>query len=93
MLPLHQLDVGFIFNNDENSFSVTSHFQSLRYIKISNAAYMPAVFTMDLFYRRKLAEYLNIYFRLDNIFNTQYESAAGYPMPGTSLSIGLELEL
>jgi outer membrane cobalamin receptor len=93
MLPLHELDLGFNFKNEKNNISATAHYSSLKYLRVSNSAYMPAVFTLDLFYKRKLSKNFSIYFRVDNIFNAQYESVAGYPMPGILLTIGVAMEI
>jgi vitamin B12 transporter len=93
MTPMHSMKAVLSGKSDRLSWSATGAFASLRYLKTANAAYLPAYFTLDLFARWKASDGMSIYAGADNLFDEQYAIIEGYPMPGTKLRVGLELEL
>jgi vitamin B12 transporter len=93
MTPMHSMKAVLSGKRDRLSWSATGTFASLRYLKTANAAYLPAYFTLDLFARWKASDGMSIYAAADNLFDEQYAIIEGYPMPGTKLRVGLDVEL
>ncbi|MGH0052751.1 MAG: TonB-dependent receptor plug domain-containing protein, partial [Sphaerochaetaceae bacterium] len=46
------------------------------------------VFLLNLSVAMQVTDALKAYVAVDNMLNTEYELAAGYPMPGTKIRIG-----
>jgi vitamin B12 transporter len=90
MIPIHEVDFGFSLRDTMNIFSVNLHYESLRYLKTSNASYLPSHFVVNLHFRRKLSEAASFYVAADNLFSESYEVVDGYPMPGLMIRTGVE---
>jgi len=93
MTPVHSLKTVASGRCERLSWSATAAFASLRYLKTANVAYLPAYFTLDLMARLKASKTFSIYAAVDNVFDEQYAIIDGYPMPGTKLRMGFELQL
>jgi len=90
MIPVHEADLGVGLHGERESLGITSHYESLRYLKTSNTAYLPSHYVVDVSYRRNLRERLVLTLAVDNLFNEHYEITAGYPIPGTLIRAGVE---
>ncbi len=93
MIPLHEADFGFQYNDGKNMIYVNAHFETLRYLKTSNIVYLPSHFVVNVRYRRQLSDRVGIFLGADNLFGENYEVVPGYPMPGLMIRTGLEAEL
>lgn len=61
-------------------------------------AYTPPVivetdnyFLVNFHTNYKIKDYLSLYGRIDNIFDTEYEIMYGFPMPGRMLTAGITM--
>jgi outer membrane receptor protein involved in Fe transport len=90
MTPVHSLNGQLSYSRNGFSWSVSSQYKSLRYLKTANVAYLPSFFTLDLYCKKQVTKGLGLYAAVDNLFNEQYELVADYPMPGTRLRVGGE---
>ncbi|MBN1647719.1 MAG: TonB-dependent receptor [Spirochaetales bacterium] len=93
MLPLHDFAVSLLRRDKNTTLSVTARYHSIRYLKVANEAFMPSVFVMNFSFRQKISDQYAFFVRLDNLFNEQYETVQGYPMPGTMLTLGMDLDI
>jgi outer membrane cobalamin receptor len=89
MTPVHTLNATLGYANDGFSWSVTGRYQSLRYLAVANAQYLPDVFVVDAFVKELIAKGWSAFLSVDNLFGAQYQIISGYPMPNTSIRIGL----
>jgi outer membrane cobalamin receptor len=91
MTPVHTVNATLARASGRFSWSATGRYASLRYLKLANAASLPAYFTLDAAAKWKASERYAAYFAIDNLFDEQYEVVEGYPMPGARMRIGVEL--
>jgi len=89
MTPVHTASATLAYAEDGLTWSVTGRYQSLRYLKIANAAYLPEVFTLDAAWKKRFARGWDASVAVDNLFGAQYQSVSGYPMPNTSIRLGI----
>lgn len=89
MTPVHKLNATLGYAGDGFSWSVTGRYQSLRYLMLANAAYLPDVLVVDAIVKKILSKGWVSYLAVDNLFGAQYQVVNGYPMPGTSIRVGL----
>jgi outer membrane cobalamin receptor len=93
MIPVHEFEASVVFDDGKNTLSAGLRFESLRYERTSNDTYLPSHTVVDALYRRRFGETWSLYIAADNLFNESYEVVNGYPMPGTFIRSGVELEL
>jgi outer membrane cobalamin receptor len=93
MIPVHELDASLTFDDGTNLLSAGLHYESLRYERTSNEAFLPAHTLVDLLYRRQLSGSVSLYAAVDNLFNESYQSVDGYPMPRTFIRTGVDIDL
>ena len=91
MTPLHSLNATLARSGARLSWSATARYVGKRYLKLANAAALPAYFTLDCVARLRISERYATYVALDNALGEEYEVVEGYPMPGARLRVGLEL--
>jgi outer membrane cobalamin receptor len=90
-IPMHSVNIFFSFKGEKNYFSIEGYFNSLRYLRASNSAYLPSYIIFNLHYKRFLSKKLTLFIKIENLFNEQYEVMVGYPMPGTLIKTGMEV--
>jgi outer membrane cobalamin receptor len=88
--PVHTLSATLGYAGDGLSWSVTGRYQSLRYLTEVNAQYLPDNFVVDAIVQRNLWKGWVAYLAVDNLFSEQYQIVLGYPMPNTSIRVGLK---
>jgi vitamin B12 transporter len=93
MTPVHTLNGTIAYAAERFSWSTTARYVGKRYLKLANAAFLPAYFTLDAAAKWKASKRYAAYIAADNLFDEEYEVVDGYPMPGTRIRIGLELTL
>ncbi|MDR1868511.1 MAG: TonB-dependent receptor [Treponema sp.] len=70
------------------SFFVSAHYETTRYADTMNQIPLDPYCVLHATVNQKAGKYLTLFGSLRNILNAQYESFAGYYMPGISLVIG-----
>jgi outer membrane cobalamin receptor len=88
--PVHTLSATLGYAADGLSWSVTGRYQSLRYLAEANAQYLPDFFVVDAIVQRSFSKGWVGYLAVDNLFGEQYQIVQGYPMPNTSIRMGLK---
>ena len=94
-IPLASGVFGLSFQTEIGRISIIETYTGLRYIDAANINSLPAYALTDvnLMENISLSHYqLTINASIKNIFDTDYQSYAGYPMPGRSFKICLGLE-
>jgi outer membrane cobalamin receptor len=95
-VPEHQAITSIIFGYSNFYSSWVTNFTGKRYITADNSKFMPAFLLNDILAGIKLnfkGSFLDISFNVDNLFNTNYQSIAHYPLPGRSYSLRLLLQI
>ncbi len=90
MIPVHEIDFGLGYEKKKNLFRVNAHYESLRYEKVTNSAYLTSHFVVNVHYRRSVSEHFSFLISVDNLFNEQYDIENKYPMPGMFIRTGIE---
>ncbi len=93
MIPLHSLKASLYYEKKGSSAFFQARYESLRYLKTANVAYLPSSFVLDAYLKRRLASLLTAYLKADNLFSENRRSLPDYPLPGLKLSLGVILEL
>ena len=94
-VPLASGVFGLSFQTDIGRISIIETYTGLRYIDAANINSLPAYALTDvnLMENIPLSHYqLTINASIKNIFDTDYQSYADYPMPGRSFKISLGIE-
>jgi outer membrane cobalamin receptor len=91
-VPLHQLHLYLSYKTDETVIRLGVDVMS-EYADTWTAKTLPARAILNANFRQKLASSLTLKLALENILNTQYMVADGYPMPGITMRWGLEITL
>jgi len=88
--PVHALSTTLGYAGDGLSWAMTTRYQSLRYLAEANAQYLPDDLVVDVIVQRNLSKGWVAYLAVDNLFGEQYQIVEGYPMPNTSIRVGLK---
>ncbi len=70
-------------------FTLTGSYTGKRYKSNLNISYLEPYTLLDLAVNVRLWKHLTPYLKIDNIFNTSYQSIEDYPMPGRSITLGV----
>ena len=70
---------------------VSGRFESSRYADTGNIIELDPYFTLNVTYNQKLNKNLALFAKINNALNAHYVSFADYPMPGISLSVGMNM--
>ena len=96
-MPLHTIGVSLELPWESKnkklpgSLVASGHFESARYTNTANTARLDPHFLLNIIFNQKLNTNFNIFARLNNVLNTRYVSFEDYPMPGISLTIGMNM--
>jgi outer membrane receptor for ferrienterochelin and colicins len=90
--PVHALDGELRYQDRKNTLQGSLGHMSRRYYTVDNNEAAPPATVLDLLYRRRVNENLSVYLAVDNLLNHSYQLVARYPMPGTTIRSGVELE-
>ena len=71
------------------SLLVSAHYETTRYVDTMNKMALDPHCVVHATFNQKAGKYFTFFASLRNILNTQYESFAGYYMPGISLVCGV----
>jgi len=73
------------------SLVVVGRYESTRYANTGNTIALDPHFLLNIILNQKVNDHINIFGRINNVLNTQYVSFADYPMPGISMTLGLNV--
>jgi vitamin B12 transporter len=96
-MPMHTIGLSLelpwlAFRNKlPGSLIISGHFESLRYADTRNAVILDSVFLLNFIYNQRMNENTGIFARINNALNASYVSFAGYPMPGISVTLGMNM--
>jgi len=90
--PEHTLGASVEFPWSGGSFSVSGHYESLRYSDRSNLSELKPYFLLNTAINQKIGKYFSASAVLRNILNQLYETYISYPLPGISLTLGIRAE-
>jgi len=91
--PEHTVDGSVEISWESGSFTVSAHYESLRFHDTANLTILKPVFLLNAGFNQKAGEHLIFFGTLRNILNTSYESFYDYPMPGITLTLGVRMTL
>ncbi len=93
MVPEHTFTLSAGGESGAVSVGFSIKYEGLRYLKMANIAYEPSHFAANFHMGIAVNKNVQIVFDADNLFDERYEMIVGYPMPGFSLSSGVEIKL
>ena len=91
-VPVHALDGELRYQDRKNTLQGSVGHMSKRYYTVDNDEAAPPATVIDLLYRRRVSENVSLYLAVDNLLSHSYQLVARYPMPGTTIRSGVELE-
>jgi vitamin B12 transporter len=78
---------------ETGSVLLTAHYETLRFADTMNKLQLDPYCTLNLTVNQNLGSHFTAFIAVRNILNSQYESFAGYYMPGISATLGLRFQL
>ena len=91
--PEHTIGGSLDFLWDKGSLLISGHYESLRYHDTANLTELKPHFLINAVVNQKAGKNLSVFGALRNILNKSYESFYDYPMPGTTLTLGLRTNI
>lgn len=88
--PDHTLSLTFSFNKSHWDFCIDGQFIGKRYYSNANITYLEPYFILNATLSYKFKKGICLFIKGDNLFDTDYNSVPGYPMPGISLTTGIK---
>lgn len=89
--PIHTLTGNLTLQGKKTSISFLERFESERYTTTLNVNQLPAIFTMDILANHQLNDETSFFCTIRNLFGESHFSIDGYPMPGTSVTLGCSI--
>jgi vitamin B12 transporter len=90
-MPADTVGASLDISWDSGSFLLSGHYESLRYADTTNLSVLEPFFLLNAALNQRFGDYLSAYGTLRNILNKPYESYLDYPMPGTTLTLGMRV--
>jgi len=90
-MPMHTVGASLELPWKTGSFLVSGHFESGRFAETANLVELAPCFLLGAIYNQKLNKNLSLFGKANNILNSQYVSFADYPMPGLSITLGINI--
>jgi vitamin B12 transporter len=90
-MPVHTLGASLELPWKTGSLLFSGRFESTRYADTGNIVELAPAFILNIIYNQKLNKNLGLFARINNALNTGYVSFADYPMPGISLTLGMNM--
>ena len=78
-------------SNLPGSLVISGRFESTRYAETANVVELAPHFLLNIIYNQRLNNNVTLFGRINNLLNTQYVSFADYPMPGISITLGINM--
>ena len=73
------------------SVLISGHFESSRFAETQNIIELDPCFLLNIIYNQKLNKHTGIFGKINNALNSSYVSFADYPMPGVSVTLGMNM--
>ncbi|GAB4402768.1 MAG: TonB-dependent receptor [Bacteroidia bacterium] len=93
-VPRHEAHLMLSWQTTQGQLRYTHRVVGRRYTAADNSAALPAFQLGDLAWHgafKKKGLIAKYFVRIDNIYNTYYQVVPSYPMPGRSVSLGIEV--
>lgn len=87
--PVHRFGAGVEILWNTGSLVISQKYESERYATIVNAAPLPPYFTLDVSLTQHLGDSWTLLLSGANLLGANYQLIENYPLPRTSLSVGL----
>ena len=94
-MPMHtlglSLELPWVTTNKKlpGAMNISGRFESLRYANTGNTMGLDPCLILNLTYNQMLNKNLGLFGKINNALNTRYFSYADYPMPGISVTFGM----
>jgi vitamin B12 transporter len=94
-MPANKLTAAAAFFWESGSLSFSAVWEGLRYSSVSNSpsSLLKPVLLANINATQQINQNLWFSGKISNLFNTSYESFAGYPMPGFTLTLAVRMNL
>jgi len=96
-MPIHTFSASLEFPWESaakklpGSILISGRYESVRYANTANTIALDPHFLLNIIYNQKVSDHFNIFGRITNVLNTRYVSFADYPMPGISMTLGINV--
>jgi vitamin B12 transporter len=90
-MSMHTIGVSLELPWKTGSLLVSSHFESSRFAETQNIIELDSCFLLNVIYNQELNRNLRFFGKINNVLNTSYVSFADYPMPGISVTLGMNM--
>jgi len=89
-VPVHSLDAAASYGSKSIAGSIKVSYKGPRYLTTDNKAYLPSLFLLGADLKWRIGEDITVFWEGNNLLNERYESVQDYPMPGFSMTVGLQ---
>lgn len=89
--PEHKFSLNIRKTAEKYSWYCAPRYEGKRFVTIMNVAELPSVFTLDGGLTLYPSKTVSVFFDGNNLFNEQWMSLDGYPMPSRSVTIGITI--
>jgi len=90
-MPVHSLGISLELPWETGSLLFSGRFESTRYSDTGNIIKLAPCFILNVNYHQKLNKNFGLFGKINNVLNSSYVSFADYPMPGISLTLGMNM--
>ncbi|MDR0473219.1 MAG: TonB-dependent receptor [Treponema sp.] len=94
-MPVHAfgagLEIPWKSKTGPGSLVISGRFESSRFTDTGNTIELPAHFLLNIIFNQEINNNINVFAKVNNTLNADYVSFAAYPMPGISLSLGMNM--
>ena len=90
-MPMHVIGASLELPWKSGSLLISGHFESSRFPETGNIIRLDPFFLLNIIYNQKLNKSFSFFGKINNVLNTSYVSFADYPMPGISITIGINM--
>ena len=90
-MPMHTIGGALDIPWEKGSLIISAHFESLRYADTANITKLKPHLLLNMMANQKIGKHLAVFASLKNILNESYQSFYDYPMPGSTLTVGIKL--
>jgi vitamin B12 transporter len=98
-MPMHtfgaSLDIPWTLGSQKRagSFIISGHFETTRYADTANLKILDPYFLLNININQELSGTIAAFLAVHNALNTSYESFNDYPMPGITVTVGLNVNI
>jgi vitamin B12 transporter len=89
-MPIHSAGASAALSWKTGSASVSGRYEGQRYAEIQNISFLDPYFLLTFRVDQEIGKNLTAFAAIRNALNTSYQSFYGYPMPGTTVTLGVK---